>query len=108
MTDPMASKQEIKLAENLKRLMAAKNLTVTTAARKIGMNKSTLHNYYNGVIPRNLQMLRELADLLDVPLAELLYGKGTNLVSLSAEVGIEGRYEITIRRVDDWNRNGKR
>lgn len=92
--------QKIKLAENLDRLMAAKGLTVTATARKIGMNKSTLHNYCNGVVPRHLPKLKELADLLEVTLHELLFSSQQSLNKTSVQAPLEGRFEITIKRVD--------
>jgi transcriptional regulator with XRE-family HTH domain len=108
MTVRMGSRKELKLDENLKLLMTAKNLTVTMAAKKVGMNKSTLHNYCNGVIPRNLRKIKELADLLDVSLTELLYGKDVEQISFSTKGGIEGRYEVVIRRVNESENREKR
>ncbi|MFZ4402473.1 MAG: helix-turn-helix domain-containing protein [Pseudobdellovibrionaceae bacterium] len=96
----MGTSQKIKLAENLNRLMNSKNLTVTSVARKIGMNKSTLHNYSNGVIPRNLPKIKELADLLEVSLSELVFGHETEVEHRNLSDGIEGKFEVTIRRVD--------
>jgi len=97
----MSSEQGIKLADNLKRIMKAKNLTITSTAREVGMNKSTLHNYCNGVIPRNLLKLKELADFLDVGLSDLIFESPTGTVSVQSVESIEGRYEITIKRVTD-------
>jgi len=97
----MMSEQGIKLADNLKRIMKAKHLTITSTAREVRMNKSTLHNYCNGVIPRNLLKLKELADFLDVGLSELIFESPTGNVSVHAVESIEGRYEITIKRVTD-------
>ncbi len=96
----MGTSQKIKLAENLNRLMASQKLTVTSAARKVGMNKSTLHNYCNGVIPRNLPKIKELADLLEVSLSELIFGQDSGPANINLSDGIEGKFEVTIRRVD--------
>lgn len=100
MNGSMAERQQIQLAENLKRMMAAKNLSVTAAARKIGMNKSTLHGYCNGAIPRNLQKLKELADLFEVSLVELIFAHETEARTPS-KGGFEGRYEVIVRRIDE-------
>lgn len=88
--------QEIRLAGNLKRIMATKGLRLTTVARKTGMRKSTLHGYLNGVIPRNLQQLKALADFLNVSFADLIFGEET-----AKTESIEGRYEVIIRRVPE-------
>jgi transcriptional regulator with XRE-family HTH domain len=90
----------IKLAENLKRLFEEKNLTVTRVSRLISINKSTLHNYCNGVMPRNLIKLQDLADLLGVSLSELLLGKTPEPSdSLIKGEEIEEKFEVRIRRV---------
>ncbi len=96
----MSSKEGIKLAENLKKIMKAKNLTITSTARKVGMNKSTLHNYCNGVIPRNLLTLKELADFLEIGLSDLIFESHSATFSVQSGETIEGRYEITIKRVN--------
>lgn len=105
MNASMKADQQIKLAENLKKLMASKNMTVTSVSRQIGMNKSTLHNYCNGVVPRNLLKIKELADLLNVSLTELIFGLESGSKVLNLDDGIEGRFEITIKRI---SANGKK
>lgn len=95
----MSDREEIRLAENLRKIMASRNLRVTLVAKKVGMNKSTLHGYCNGVVPRNLRTLKALADYFGVSFAELVFGS-ENEVPLDSGRGLEGRYEVTIRRID--------
>jgi transcriptional regulator with XRE-family HTH domain len=95
----MKMDQKIKLAENLKNQMASRNLTITTVARQIGMNKSTLHNYCNGVVPRNLIKIKELADLLEISLSELVFGSNAEGLASEFEDGIEGRFEVIVKRI---------
>lgn len=98
MSGTMDDKDPFKLAENLTKLMESKKLTITTAARRVGMNKSTLHNYCNGVVPRHLRKLKKLAELFGVPLEELMFGPKENRpYSLGEE--IEGRFEIIVKRM---------
>lgn len=97
----MSSDDGIKLAANLKRIMKARNLTITAIAREVGMNKSTLHNYCNGVIPRNLLKIKDLADFLEVDLSDLIFESPTNTLSIPLGDSIEGRYEIVIKRIVD-------
>jgi transcriptional regulator with XRE-family HTH domain len=106
----MKAKQEMKLAENLKRVLAAQNRTVTKTAKQVGMNKSTLHGYCNGVVPRNIRQLKSLADFLEISLNDLLFGRGTEAPTIYANGNIEGRYLITldVRRVDDPGKDLKR
>lgn len=96
----MGQENKIKFAENLNRLMAKKNLTVTSVSRKIGMNKSTLHNYCNGVMPRNLPKIKQLADLLEVSLVELLFSAPDESKVVNLNQSIEGKFEVTIKRID--------
>lgn len=97
---PMKNEQTVKLAENLERLMKSKGLTITAVATKIGMNKSTLHNYCNGVVPRNLVKIKELADLFGVSLSSLLFGEEKQSSTEISGSGIEGRFEVVIRRIE--------
>jgi len=101
MTGEMESEREIRLSENLKKIMASKNLKVTVVARKVGMNKSTLHGYCNGVIPRNLRQLKLLADFLEISFSELIFGKSGGAFSIRAIDPLEGRYELTIKELND-------
>lgn len=104
----MKSKHEFRLAENLKRILSEQNRSFTSTAKQVGMNKSTLHGYCNGVIPRNLAQLKALADFLDVSLTELLFGKGNEAPAMRETSLVEGRYELIIRRVDDPGRDSNR
>lgn len=97
----MKSVHRVKLAENLEALMRSRNLTITSVASKIGMNKSTLHNYCNGVVPRNLLKIKELADLFDVSLGELVFGEDIESGGPYRGSEIEGRFEVTIKRVHE-------
>ena len=101
MTNEMKTAQEIRLAENLKKLMQAKRETIASTAKQVKMNKSSLHNYCNGVIPKNLMVLKALAEFFDVSLGELVFGRPTDSTSLYSQIGIEGRFEVTIRRIED-------
>jgi transcriptional regulator with XRE-family HTH domain len=96
----MINQKTIRLSENLNQLLSDQNLTITSACKRIGMNKSTLHNYSNGVMPRNLIKLQNLADLLGVSLSELLLGEIPEPSdSLIKGEEIEEKFEVRIRRV---------
>lgn len=104
----MRAKQEIKLAENLKRILSEQNRSFTSTAKQVGMNKSTLHGYCNGVIPRNLTQLKDLAEFLEVSLTDLIFGRVNEEPKIRGGNAIEGRYEVIIRRVDDLLKDTKR
>ncbi len=103
----MKSQPEIKLAENLRKIMAEKNIRVTALAKRVGMNKSTLHGYCNGAVPRHLLKIRLIADFLGVPFSELIFGKSSDAVPAETDRNIEGRYEVIIRRLDVQNKTIK-
>lgn len=104
----MKPKREIKVGENLQRLMADRKVTVTVAARDVGMNKSTLHGYCNGVVPRNLKQLKALADYLGVSFDELIFGGTSDFTPVKSESNFEGRYEVIIRRMNGPSEDEKR
>ncbi len=101
MSQSMKKKQDIQLAENLNRKMGEMDLTVSAIASRIGMNKSTLHGYRNGTVPRNVVKLKELADLLGMSMVELIFGEQPKAFSVSPKVDVDGRFEIIIRRLVD-------
>lgn len=85
---------EIKLAENLQKVLQDRKISVTALAKQIGMNKSTLHGYCNGVVPRNLLKLHQLAAALDVPFIELVFGHRRERISSES---LKGRYELIVQ-----------
>ena len=91
----------IKLAENLNRLMKRKNLSLSQTAEAIQMNKSTLHNYLNGVVPRNVLTLKKLADFFQIGLTDLLFGPQITPEAFLRASLLEGTYELVIRRSTD-------
>lgn len=94
----MKNSHEINLAGNLKRILAQKKITVSVAAKEVGMNKSTLHGYCNGVVPRHLLKIRDLANFLDVSLMELIFGEDWAVPS-NLDLMEEQRFEISVRRL---------
>ena len=97
----MKTPTPFRLAENLSRLLKKKGLSVSQVAMAIEMNKSTLHNYCNGVVPRNIQTLIKIADFFDISLTELLFGPQVTPEALLRAAILEGTYELVIRRSKD-------
>lgn len=90
---------KIRLQENLRFLLKEQSRPLSRVASLSQMNKSTLHGYLNGVIPRSLLSLVELAKTLGVDPRELLFGdlsqeerRGGDKTLLIGE-----RFEITIK-----------
>ncbi len=84
--------------------MTDKNLTVTQLARTIGMKTSTLHNYCNGILPRNVEGLHRLSEYLKCSIDDILFRDLETKKSGSAQAqnmrNIEGKYEVIIRLID--------
>ncbi len=76
--------------------MRKRSLTITTVASEIGMNKSTLHNYCNGVIPRNIVTIKKLADYLGVSFSDLMFGENQQLPEVTQEIDCSKNCTITI------------
>ncbi len=83
--------------------MKKKFLTTTTIAKEVGMNKSTLHNYCNGVIPRNIIAIKKLADFLEVSFSSLMFGDSSENES-SSKIECAGNCTITIHISNDNKR----
>lgn len=66
------SKRSSNLKNNLERLMKQRNLSTSKICRDLSMNKSTFHNYLNGVYPQGVQSLLKISDYFDITLEELM------------------------------------
>lgn len=88
---------EVKLQRNLNFLLKGQGRSLSKLASLSGMNKSTLHGYSNGVLPKSLLSLVTLAHNLGVSPADLLFGevqKG-NLNPTQPIIG--GKFELILR-----------
>jgi len=93
----MKHAKNLRFSQNVKTLILKKGLSVSQAALSIGMNKTTLHNYCNGVAPRNLESLRRLAKLLEVSVDHLL-GEPEKSSAIKIET-LTGDYIVSIRPI---------
>lgn len=85
---------------NLKNLLLHKNISLNQLAKKTSINKSTLHNYLNGVDPQGLHALLKLAEFFEITIEELLFDKETKITNPRESffrVG-EGHFEIIIKQ----------
>ena len=62
----------MKIGENIKYAMKAKNLTQTMLADKIGVKQNTISQWINGVNEPNCEMILTLCKILDTTPNELL------------------------------------
>lgn len=93
----MRKKLAIRLSDNLKRLLKQERASAATIANRLNINKSTLHNWENGVIPKSLVALVKLAEYFEVSLSSLVFeSDGERILHHSV---IDGRYEITIKKI---------
>lgn len=95
----MKSNGKVRLAENLNRLMKEKKIAMSTTAKKTSINRSTLHSYCNGVIPKHVITVKKLADFFGVTFEELLFGYNEAQSESKPSRRIEGQYVITIREL---------
>lgn len=91
--------KELKLAQNLHQQMMRNSLSISKLARIVGLNKSTLHNYCNGVVPSNIHSLKKIADLFGMTIDELIYGKNSAIQDQHVIEGLPGLYNIKIKRL---------
>jgi transcriptional regulator with XRE-family HTH domain len=92
--------------ENLETLMREKRFSVSVIAKELSMPAKTVHEWVgkDGRMPRNPDVLKRLADLLNVTVYFLLYGEEDPRSPLNhflekTEIHT-GMYEITIKKVN--------
>ena len=82
--------------ERLKELRVAAGLTQAELGRKSGMSSRTIQNYELGVrMPRNLDIVKKLADALGTSAEELLGNSGLLIVSAQEQGGASAAKDIT-------------
>lgn len=92
----MATKRPLRLKDNLNRLIEGHSLSLHQLAKRTNINKSSLHNYVNGVLPQGLAALLKLAECFEVSIDELLFGQTADEENTREEVE---RYEITVKKI---------
>lgn len=90
---------KIRLAENLSQLMKQKRTTISSVSRQAGINKSTVHNYLNGVMPSGIIGLQNLADFFGVTTDQLVYGDKLGSVSVQISGDIEGQFLVKVEKI---------
>ena len=73
--------KNIHFSDNLKYLIDKENLSLNQLSRRTSINKSTLHNYLNGVLPQGLIALIKISHFFKIPLEELIFKKEENFVT---------------------------
>lgn len=97
----------IRLGTTIRAHLKAKGFSLKWVSAQTGIPYSTLHTWLENRQPKDILKVKKLADFLGVGLHELLFGEGDAGLVATAEVpvlpssdGLEGVYEVTIRRRD--------
>jgi len=88
----MNKKNQI-LKENLFSLMKRKKVSPAKLCRDLSLNKSTFHNYLNGVTPQGVESLVRLSMYFNLSLDELLFQDSKKIIH---RYQIDEDYYLTI------------
>lgn len=107
----MRSEKEIRLDIVLNGMMKRHGYSLHQIAKDLNINKSTVHNYMNGVVPQGVGALIKMSNHFKIPIETLLFGEDTTqqpppslkeqilrLLEKSNE-STEANYEIIIRKI---------
>ena len=64
-----------KISGNIRRFRTGKNMTQSELAEKLFVTRQTVSSWETGRTQPDIEMLSALAEALDVPIEELIYGK---------------------------------
>lgn len=89
----------MKLAANLKQFLKKEGITLSSLASKLGLPKSTVHGWVNGVEPKSLLELKRLSEFIGVGLDQLCFGETEfQLKHTNIKVMIEDQeYEVVLK-----------
>jgi len=96
--------KQIKLDKSLRTYLRANQMNQHQLSKKIGIGPSSLHSYINGIVPRGLETLVNMACELNLSLDELVFNQNTAqatkkiTISESDLFGLLGRYELVISK----------
>lgn len=97
MIDNIKNKASLTLSRNINGLLAKKGMKQTHLAARVKINKSTLHNYANGVVPAGIVSLKKIADFFEMSLDELIFDeKSPRIGNDSSDEEI---FEIVLKRI---------
>ena len=88
----------IRFSENLNKLFTDKNLSLSQVSKGTNINKSTLHNYLNGVLPQGLVPIIKISHFFDISIEELLF-EIEFTKSQQIALSYEGNYEVIIKKI---------
>ncbi|MBY0315546.1 MAG: helix-turn-helix transcriptional regulator [Bdellovibrionales bacterium] len=107
----MRSEKDICLDAVLNVMMKRHGYSLHQIAKDLNINKSTVHNYMNGVVPQGVCALIKFSNHFKVPIETLLFGESQthksppslkeqilHLLEKSNE-SREANYEIIIRKI---------
>jgi len=98
------------LKKNLRLLIDRRGISATALARLVGVPKSSINEWLNGVEPRKLAHVKKVAEHFGVSVDALCFGQvdvtsdkvtSDALGVLMGDGVIKGRFDIIIKRVKD-------
>lgn len=96
----MELNKKVRFKEIINQLMQREQLSLHAVAQATKVNKSSLHNYLNGVLPQGLPAMLKLSELFNVTLDELIFGVPIKKnISIQKSILQEEHYEITIKKI---------
>jgi transcriptional regulator with XRE-family HTH domain len=95
-----------KLNDNLLSLLKKRNLSMSDLAKKSKVPKTNLHSWASGANPQ-LDQLKRVCEVLQVPLHELAFGETDPFEPKSEEILKEiftGDVRVTLHRIEKWKK----
>lgn len=90
------------LKDNLNKILKRQNMSLSELAKKSKVPKSNLHSWTTGANPQ-LDQLKRVSDILQVPLHELAFGEADPYEVASEEILKEiftGDVRVTLHRIE--------
>lgn len=69
----LKAREDFVLDKRLQKLMAEKNVSLGSLCTRLTVNKSTLHNWINGVLPQSILQISRVADFFKITMDKLCF-----------------------------------
>ncbi|MCB9094554.1 MAG: helix-turn-helix transcriptional regulator [Halobacteriovoraceae bacterium] len=87
------------LSQNLQKYLQDQDLNLSQVSNKLKINKSTLHGYLNGAVPKHIISLKKLADYFGTTLDQLIFEDISTIKNLNSKELI--KFEIIIKSSEE-------
>ena len=91
-------------SKNLKSYIKKNNLSLKEFAEKLDVSVSTLHGWLNDIPPKNIKIIKKVANLMDCSIDELCFGEKIKDNFIDSNIVIKSgttSYQVYVKEIEE-------